>query len=631
MMLAALPVCAAGANASPSFQKDVRPILAENCVVCHNPQKRKGDLDLTPFQTAETAMSSQDTWRDVADRLTAGDMPPKKAKRHPSAEQRRTILAWIDAHVAAGDGDCTKIATDKNQRFYRGYVMSRRLTRAEYNNTIRDLIGIDFHLADDLPADGSGGEGFDTDGNALFTSAISLEKYLQAADRVMRAVLPDDPENATLQITAARDRILIARPGDKLSSRDAARKVLFHFARRAFRHPVSDAEVDRLLTLFDRRQKHGDSYDASLRYALKAALISPNFLFLVEPEPAKEGVYRLGDDQLACRLSYFLWSSMPDDELFSLAAQDRLHEKDVLKEQVRRMLRDPRSAALGENFAQEWLGIEALGGANRPDSSRFPQFDDALADAERQEVALFFDSVIRDDQSLLKLIAADYTFANDRLAQLYGIERVDGAGMRRVSLPDRSRGGVLGMAAVLTSTSYPLRTSPVLRGKWVLEQLLGERIPPPPPTAGRLPPDDRQADGLTFRQRLEKHRSNPECASCHSRMDPMGFGLENFDAIGRWRTTEAGAPIDATGVLPDGERFDGPLQLKDVLLKHKDQFLRNFSRKLLGYALGRGLDRFDQCVVKDSLKSLDANGDRPSALIDTIVLSTPFQYRYAKK
>ena len=667
------------ADFSPSFEKDVRPIILANCISCHNPEKKKGDLDLSQFQTSEKAAADEETWMDVADRLGKKDMPPRKAKKRPSDDERKTILKWIENHVAPVDAKCQTIETDKNVKSYRGYVMSRRLTRAEYGNTIRDLVGIDLRVEDMLPADGSGGEGFDTEGDALFVSAISLEKYLQVADLVMRTVLPDAGAPQTLEAQAAHDRLLKAAEAEdcKLQNdnckmqiddallplqfafcnlhfafcnasglpgfpmmlhdqrpalrRDSARRILAAFARRAFRRPVEPAEIDRLMSLFDRQQQHGQPFDASLRYALKAVLISPNFLFLVEPDPAEGGVYRLGDYQIASRVSYFLWSSMPDEELFSLAARGQLHDNDVLRRQVRRMLKDPRSIALAQNFAIQWLGIAALGGANRPDSIRFPDFNDSLIEAERQEVILFFNSIIHEDHSLMDLLDADYTFVNGKLAAIYGIPGVHGDEMRRVQLSDRNRGGVLGMAAMLTATSYPLRTSPVLRGKWVLEQLLGERVPPPPPTAGQLPPDDHQADGLSFRHRLELHRANPECASCHARMDPLGFGLENFDAIGRWRTTQADAPIDATGVLPGGQKFDGPRELKDVLLGRKAQFLHNFSRKLLGYALGRGLNRFDECVIDNGVKALEADGDKPGALIEKIVLSAPFQYRFAKK
>lgn len=623
--------CASGAALSPSFEKDVRPIVVENCVACHNPDKHKGDLDLSQFATADKAKADEQTWQDVAERLRSGDMPPKRAKRRPSAEEQRTILAWIHQHIAAGTPDCGKIATDKNTRFYRGYVMSRRLTRAEYNNTIRDLFGVDFHLADLLPSDGAGGEGFDTDGDALFVSALSMEKYLQAADRVMTSVLPERGTMLSWDLQSARDRLLVAQPGANLPAREAARKVLSAFMRNAFRRPVEEGEVNRYLSLFDRAQSRGATYEASVRLAIKGVLISPNFLFLVEPAPDQEGVYPLDDYRLASRLSYFLWSSMPDEELLTLAGQGCLHDPGVLRQQVRRMMKDPRSVALAENFATQWLGITTLGDTRRPDPARFPQFNDSLAGDERQEVVLFVDSIFRDDRSVLDLLNATYTFANNRLAKLYGIPGVRGPEMRKVDLTDRNRGGVLTMAAVLTTTSYPLRTSPVLRGKWVLEQLLGERIPPPPPTAGQLPPDDHQADGLTLRQRLEKHRSSPECASCHARMDPIGFGLENFDAIGRWRTSDATAPVDASGVLTDGTQFSGPQQLREVLLRRKGEFLYNLSRKLLGYALGRSLNRFDECVIQDGVKAMEADADKPESLIETIVLSTPFQYRYVKK
>jgi hypothetical protein len=369
----------------------------------------------------------------------------------------------------------------------------------------------------------------------------------------------------------------------------------------------------------------------ALKLPLKAVLISPHFLFLVEPEPDKDGVYELPDYPLASRLSYFLWASMPDDELLLMAAEGKLRDGGILREQVRRMLRDPRSRGLAENFTPQWLGLGALGETVRPDPQRFPEFDDALADAMRQEPICFFDDLIREGRSLLELLDADYTFANERLARHYGIEGVRGTAMRRVPLADKNRGGVLGMAGMLTVTSFPLRTSPVLRGKWVLEDLLGSRVPPPPPNAGELPKDDRNAKGLSFRKQLELHRSRSECASCHQRMDPLGFGLENFDPIGRFRTEQAGQPIDAVGELPSGEKFNGPRELRAVLLKQKTEFLRNLARKMLGYALGRQLYRFDQCVIDDSLKALEADGYKAPILLERIALSYPFRHRYVKK
>ena len=292
---------AVAADSSPSFEKQVRPIVLENCISCHNPQMKKGDLDLTKFQTGKNALDDEAVWQGVAMKLRANEMPPKRAPRKLSDEEKKTVLAWVAAHVESGADDCGKIATDRNSRYYRGYVMSRRLTRAEYNNSVRDLLGIDLHLEDLLPADGAGGEGFDTNGNALFTSAISLEKYLQAADKALKTVLPDDPRDLSPQIQTARDRIQNAGSGAGASDRDAARAIISSFAFRAFRRPVTDSEIERFDALFERAHSRGESFDASLRFALKAVLISPNFLFLVEPMPDQDGVYELGDFQIASR------------------------------------------------------------------------------------------------------------------------------------------------------------------------------------------------------------------------------------------------------------------------------------------------------------------------------------------
>jgi hypothetical protein len=295
------------------------------------------------------------------------------------------------------------------------------------------------------------------------------------------------------------------------------------------------------------------------------------------------------------------------------------------------MLKDPRSRALGESFACQWLELEPLGKTVRPDATKFPDFDDDLAEAMKGEVIYAFHDVMTGNRSLLELIDSDATYVNARLAKLYGIEGVKGPELRRVELRDRNRGGVVGMAAVLTVSSYPLRTSPVVRGKWILESLLGSKVPPPPPEAGSLPENAAEGSKLSFRERLEKHRTKPECASCHQKMDPLGFGLENFDPIGRWRTQDDGRPVDALGQLPTGEKFESPAQLKKVLMGRKDEVMNHLTRKMLGYALGRALNKFDNCVVDDSLKALKADGYRSSAMIETIVLSYPFQHRYAKR
>jgi hypothetical protein len=293
------------------------------------------------------------------------------------------------------------------------------------------------------------------------------------------------------------------------------------------------------------------------------------------------------------------------------------------------MLQDPKAEALGRQFGGQWMGISQLGELVKPDENRFPEFTPALLAAMRAEAFTYFNTIIREDRSLLELIQSDYAFVNKDLAAIYGISGVEGESLQRVQLADASRGGLLGMGAVLMQTSHALRTSPVLRGKWVMETILGAHVPPPPPNVPSLPADDRNTAGLTFRQQLEVHRENAECAGCHSKMDPLGFGLENYDPIGRWRATQADQPIDASGVLPTGEAFNGPGELKTILMSQKDAFATNFSRKMLGYALGRALNRFDNCVVDDSMEALRANDYRPGVLISQIVLSYPFRHRYS--
>jgi hypothetical protein len=640
-----------GALADP-FEEHIRPLAVKYCVECHSEEKAKGDLNLARFENLPMVLESVAIWQRAAKRIESKEMPPGKAPQ-PTDEERKQLLDWI-ATLEDKNEDCNQIASEASQSWYPGYVMSRRLNRFEYENTIRDLLGIEMDLAGIFPADGAGGEGFDTNGNALFLSAIQMEKYVATADVVIEAVFAGDVRqgpkrrvkgraaqeekafSAEAQALAnARRDLVTASPGRGISKRDAATQVCLDFAERAWRRPVTPGEVEGLLTLFDKAIERGDRYEQAIRLPLKAALVSPQFIFLAEPEPAKGespsegGTYLLGDFPLASRLSYFLWGSMPDAALFELAQQGMLKEPAVLEVQVKRMLLDPKARAMGDLFGTQWLGISQLGELTTPDAQRFPEFNEGLAKDMREEAALLFHSVVAENRSLLDLISADYTFANEALASIYGIEGIEGPELRRVQLADARRGGVLGMAGVLTATSHPLRTSPVLRGKWVLEQLLGERVPPPPPNVPSLPEDEAHLEGMTLRQRLEAHRANPECAACHQTMDPLGFGLENYDPIGRWRVDQGGLPIDAVGALPSGETFNGPQDLKAILLQRKDGFTRNLSRKMLGYALGRSLTKFDECVVNDCVAVLQQQEYRPLGMITKIVLSHPFRYRYS--
>ncbi len=634
---------------SPVFEKDVLPLVAMYCMDCHNAIDLKGKLDLERFETMDLVTDSLALWQRAAMRVEKFEMPPDKAERKPTKEERAVIAAWA-ASLKMDNAACDAIASEESVNWYPGYVMSRRLNRDEYENTVRDLLGLPVSLAPLFPADGAGGEGFDNNGAALFLSSIHVEKYLDASDLALDAVLPlvnrrhaagaDRLPGRAARIeprltaaerarAAARDALVTAEPGYPDTPGEAAQRVLSRFTARAWRRPVAPEEIERLIEVFGRAYERGDGYDESLRLAMKGVLLSPHFLFLAEPEPPHAGVYELGGYPLAARMSYLLWSSMPDDELEDIAAAGALHGEETLRAQVLRMLADPKSKSLGELFAEQWLGVNQLGEMTRPDAERYPEFSDDLAASMRAEVAMVFNRIVREDRSLLELIDADYTYVNEALAGIYKIEGVSGPEMQLVSLADASRGGVLGMAAVLTATSHPLRTSPVLRGKWVLEQLLGDHVPPPPPNVPKLPDDERQFVGETLRARLEAHRSDPDCAGCHSRMDPLGFGLENFDPIGRWRTDAAGQPIDSAGVLPSGEKFSGPAELKQVLLAHKDEFARNLSRKMLGYALGRSLTEYDECVVDHCVTALQENGYKPSAMLSEIVLSYPFRHRFS--
>jgi mono/diheme cytochrome c family protein len=600
---------ARGANDPPvgvdqaAFDGKVRPLVKQLCGECHG-AKASGGANLMQAGDMAALMRDKPIWRKALTRLQERSMPPSGAPQ-PTGEQREFLIEWLTQVLDHADGP----SGPDNP----GRVLIHRLSRAEYNNTVRDLFGVSLRPADSFPADGGGGGGFDNNADTLFLPPILMERYLDAAGDVLNAA---DPK-----------RLCFVTPGNGLSKREAAHRILAHYAGLAYRRPALPAELERLQRLFDGATQRGDSFLNAVKFALKATLISPNFLYRAEQDRGDGKPHSLNDYELASRLSYFLWSSMPDSELFTLAAHNRLHDPAVLDGQVRRMLSSPKARALADSFAGQWLRVRDLYTTAKPDPGRFPAFTPALRDAMYNETIDFFDSVLREDSSLLRLLDADYTYLNEDLARYYGVPGVTGPQMQRVSLTDRRRGGVLTMASVLTLTSFPERTSPVLRGKWVLQQILGAPPPPPPPNAGGLPVDDKPEGGLTFRQRLEKHRSRPECASCHARMDPIGFGLENFDAVGRWRDEVGGKPVDSSGVLVSGEKFSGPIELKQRLLEQKDDFVRNLTTEMLAYALGRGLEPYDQPTVKRIAASVAHDGYRSTTLLREIVKSYPFRYR----
>jgi hypothetical protein len=734
------------------YQKEIKPVISQYCLGCHNDEKQKGDLSLQPFADVASVRAQRDTWGKVLAKLRDHEMPPEN-KAQPTTAERDRVIDWLNAELFPVDCEHPDP----------GRVTLRRLNRAEYNNTIRDLVGVDFHPADDFPADDSG-YGFDNIGDVLSVSPLLIEKYLVAAEKVLDEAIVDpqavdpskklfnakefkstnggevsasrwfclasegevyvghniettgdyrirvraygdqagpepvkmglrldktnvhtfevkaresapepydfrvrlaaghhrfgaaflndyyrpadpDPNNRdrnlyvrSVEISGPLDappppltethrRIFIAEPSAETTNACLV-SIVTRFATRAWRRPAGSQEIEPLLALSRQALREGASFEGSVKIALEAVLVSPHFLFRgeLQTSPNDPRVIRPVDEYaLASRLSYFIWSSMPDDELMALAEKGKLREN--LEAQVRRMLASPKSEALPRNFAGQWLQIRNLK-LMTPDPKTFPDFDDALRIAMERETELFFDNIMRKDRSVLEFLTADYTFANERLARHYGLSGVRGEQFQRVSLKGTPRSGVLTHASVLTVTSNPTRTSPVKRGKWVLENILAQPPPPPLPNVPPLPEGKEEVANASLRQRLEKHRQDPICASCHASMDPLGFGMEHFDGIGAWRDKDGTFAIDDAGQLKTGERFAGPVQLRDVLANRKrDDFVHCLSEKMLTYALGRGLEYYDRCAVERIGEELSSHNFRFSALVMAVVKSVPFQMR----
>lgn len=597
----------------PGIPPPVQSILDAYCFKCHGETKPKGGVNLARFKDEFQAQRDPKTWTGALRQLRDGDMPPE-GKPQPSPGEREQLQAWIERTLE--NPDPSALPPDP------GRVLIHRLNRTEYNNTIRDWLGVNTRPADRFPSDGGGGGGFDNTADTLFIPPILLERYLQAAEDIVAAI----PEN----------RLVPIPPSLLRSTRTTLRRNIAHHIRSAFRRPAEPDEINRLLARLPTggREDSHDSMTQGLRSVIKILLVSPEFIFRIERDQPGAAPYRIRDIELASRLSYFLWSSMPDEPLLRDAEAGRLHQTSILQAQVRRMLKDPKARTLSENFVTQWLAVRNLKTTTRPDAGRFPEYTPDLRDAMVEEPVRLFQSILEDGTSLRLLLDSPYTYLNPVLARHYGLTNLtqkapsdSSTNWSRVTLPDKTRGGVLGMAGVLTLTSYPLRTSPVLRGRYILEEILGTPPPPPPPLVPGLPPDDTPKDGLSFRQRLELHRRKPECAACHRRLDPLGFGLENFDPIGRWRTDIAGAPVDASAQMTTGEKFSGPVEMKSVLLARRDDFIRNLTEKMLAYALGRGLEYYDTPAVKKISSTLAQDDDRGVRLILEIARSYPFQFR----
>ena len=744
-VLAAAIVLSQVSARAAQFDRDILPVLKTYCYDCHGDGAQKGGVSFDTFDSPDKLVTDLDLWSRVLSQVSFGNMPPGD-KSQPMPRARQMLLDWIET-------DVFKVNCNNPDP---GRVTIRRLNRSEYNNTIRDLLGISFRPADDFPPDDSG-FGFDNIGDVLSISPLHLEKYLMAAGQALDKAIQTGPtklratkigadgleggserggerilvsrgeiglshdfpadgdykfsvrayqhkaggeaarmgfrvegrsigevrvaaeqndpatHEKTIRVKKGRRRIAVSflndyyrkdgprnQRGDRnliveafsiagtldqpppeppvshkriffrkhtpANRAEVAREIIGAFATRAFRRPVESVELDSLMALWLMAYSQGESFELSVKHALQGALSSPAFLFRgeIQPDPDNaDKTYPINEYALASRLSYFLWGSMPDGELTQLASRKRLRAN--LAEQTYRLLRSNRALGLADSFAMQWLQIRNLD-LVAPSEKHFPEFDDALKQAMRVETEMLFKRIVREDRSVLEFLNADYTYLNERLARHYGMSGVKGEQFRLVSLESAPRRGVLTHGSVLTITSNPTRTSPVKRGLWVLENILGTPPPPPPPDVPEL--GDKEVTGATLRARLEQHREKPVCNSCHRRMDPLGFGLENFDAVGKWRDTEDGAPIDSKGELVTGETFTAPAELANVLVARKrDEFVRTLALRMLTFALGRGPEHYDKCAVDQIVREMERNDYRFSSLILGVVKSVPFQLR----
>ena len=736
--------------AAADFQKEIRPLLDTYCFRCHTTAKKKGDIVLDTYASAEAAANDFKVWDAVLENLRSGAMPPDDETKQPTVDEREKLVKWIQTDV---------FATDPNNPDP-GRVTIRRLNRAEYNNTIRDLVGVDFEPADDFPADDSG-YGFDNIGDVLSLPPVLFERYLAAAEKVMSAAILNDhkprsekvpidllalkggPEKGSTPVSRRVDETLVSveinlpvagqytlrleaigprvgteatklevklngqvinvptfpaepeavakhklpvkvaaagkgtltfrlsnplaqpemkngKPVKRLvtlrkvelltppkpvtapetqlrlfapgkGQRDltvAARMIITNFAARAFRRPLSLNEVERFMFIYRTAGQKGGNFEQSVQTALTSILVSPHFLFRgeLQPEPDNpQSAHPVNEWALASRLSYFLWSTMPDGELFAQAQAGTLRKN--LDAQVLRMLKDKRSEALINNFVGQWLQTRNLLSI-QPDPKTFREWSRDLALAMERETELLFTHIMREDRPITELLGADYTFVNERLARIYGIDGVEGEAFVKVAVPARRPGGILGHGSFLALTSNPTRTSPVKRGKFVLENILGTPPPPAPPNVPDLNDPKRAELKGTLRQKLEQHRKDAICAGCHARMDDIGFALENFNGIGEWRDNDSGAAIETAGQLVSGEKFTSATELRTVLLKQKrNEFLLCVSDKMLTYALGRGLEYYDRPTVEKIAMNVTTGGEKFSTLVQEIVKSAPFQLR----
>jgi hypothetical protein len=636
-LLMASPLMAAEPEQDPI--KKIKPILEQHCFPCHHDTKRSADISLKNIfmginDTKALMVRDGKVWMNAVKQIQSGEMPPR-GEPQLSLEDHETLVKTINEILYSSLGANNP-----------GRVVMRRLSHSEYQNSVFNLLGVDYNAPEKFPSDASGGAGFDNFASTLYLSPLKMERYYEAAEDIMdevhanadlwRKLVPQTYAESFWQRITNWFLSFFTTLDPSEGAVKAASEIIVPFASHSYRRFLEPEEKDKLMGLF-RKVYEGvdapDRYDLAIKETVKAVLVSPNFLYRYEEEQPvpTDQPYPLSNFELASRLSYFLWSTLPDKELFDAAYREDLHDPAVLNRQVKRMLRDPKGKNFAESFVTQWFGISRFRETNPVDPDRFPELTPSLRNAMYEEMVEYFYHVMTKSGSFLDLVDSDYTFLNEELARHYGITGVQGPEMRKVGLVDRNRGGILGMGSVLASTSMPLRTSPVLRGKWVLEEILGTPPPPPPPDAGELPEEAANDPNASIRDLLAVHREKAVCASCHQKMDPIGFGLENFDPTGRWRKSYGDKPIVAWDTLPSGEAFSGPAELKRILLTKEDEFARTLSEKMFVYATGRNVGFVDELYMQRLIKNLKQNRFDPEKFILELVSLEAFRFKVNDK
>jgi hypothetical protein len=613
------------------YQRNVRPIIIEHCYSCHNGEDKKAGIDFDNFFFISAIVRNGELFQKVVEQIENGTMPPEM---RPGLTQTEidTVTFYINSYLRAA-------LAEKDP----GLVPPRRLSNQEYRYVMRDLLNLEVDVDAIFPADPSGGEGFDNHASVLYMSPLLVERYFETSDDLMeqlylnkeawRDLVPKYRGSIWASLRNFWYRIFYNRDVSLERPMKYASDVIIPFATLAYRGFIEPEDKSMLMNFFEETfllfADKEDRYDASIKETMKLILMSQHFLYRIESDPDIEGPYQISNFELASRLSFFLWSSIPDMELLDVAYKEDLHDPRVLEREVERMLKNPKARRLGRQFAVQWLELKDLEDPDfQMDPEIFPEYTPELSSLMVKEVEQFFNHIIQDSNNLLDLIDSDYSFLNEDLAKYYGIDDVEGPAMRKVAFNTKERGGILGMAGVLTATSLPNRTSPVLRGKWVLEQILGTPPPPPPPNVPDLEVShDSTKPAETLRVVLERHREDPSCHSCHQAMDPIGLGLENFDAIGRWRTMYGTDEIDPSGVMDSGEVFQGPADLRKILVGKRELFAKTFSKKMLSFALGRSLQFKDTPSIEHLQETLLSTDFDSNQLIMEIVKSYPFRYK----